>query len=227
MLFVLYDKIVGKELVFKGGTCLYKIYKLNRFSEDLDFTATGRIDPVQLTAKLLYSLGLLGVGSRFKETRRHRIELNIRLLLHGPLYKGRPEEECFIPMNISFREKVLLEPKRESVVPMYRDIPTFAVFAMDEREILAEKMRAICSRETPRDVYDLWFLLVQKRVAPIPDLIKRKFRQAGIRFGFDEFMARVERKRGLWRRDLEGLVIGRLPDFDAVRKEIGETLARA
>ncbi len=23
---------VGRELVFKGGTCLYKLYKLNRFS---------------------------------------------------------------------------------------------------------------------------------------------------------------------------------------------------
>ena len=31
LLFSIYS-IVGRELVFKGGTCLYKIYKINRFS---------------------------------------------------------------------------------------------------------------------------------------------------------------------------------------------------
>jgi predicted nucleotidyltransferase component of viral defense system len=34
LLFIIYSN-VGEELIFKGGTCLYKIYKLNRFSEDL------------------------------------------------------------------------------------------------------------------------------------------------------------------------------------------------
>ena len=32
------------ELVFKGGTCLYKFYKFNRFSEDIDFSALSPID---------------------------------------------------------------------------------------------------------------------------------------------------------------------------------------
>ena len=30
------------ELVFKGGTCLYKFYKIARFSEDIDFTLKKR-----------------------------------------------------------------------------------------------------------------------------------------------------------------------------------------
>ena len=32
----------GKDLIFKGGTALYKLYSLNRFSEDLDFTLYGK-----------------------------------------------------------------------------------------------------------------------------------------------------------------------------------------
>ncbi|MBM3303587.1 MAG: nucleotidyl transferase AbiEii/AbiGii toxin family protein [Candidatus Aenigmarchaeota archaeon] len=31
-------------LVFKGGTALYKIYSLQRFSEDLDFSLLGKTD---------------------------------------------------------------------------------------------------------------------------------------------------------------------------------------
>ena len=37
LLFVIYREI-GRQLVFKGGTALYKFYSLNRFSQDLDFT---------------------------------------------------------------------------------------------------------------------------------------------------------------------------------------------
>ena len=36
LLFLLASE-TGKKLVFKGGTALYKLYSLNRFSEDLDF----------------------------------------------------------------------------------------------------------------------------------------------------------------------------------------------
>lgn len=38
------SKNTKNELVFKGGTCLYKFYKLNRFSEDLDFSSRECID---------------------------------------------------------------------------------------------------------------------------------------------------------------------------------------
>ncbi|MEK6845352.1 MAG: nucleotidyl transferase AbiEii/AbiGii toxin family protein, partial [Nanoarchaeota archaeon] len=37
ILFALYTNMKN-ELIFKGGTAMYKVYKLNRFSEDLDFT---------------------------------------------------------------------------------------------------------------------------------------------------------------------------------------------
>ena len=42
----------GSKLVFKGGTCLYKLYKLNRFSEDLDFTAEKKFKPKEFFARL-------------------------------------------------------------------------------------------------------------------------------------------------------------------------------
>lgn len=40
------NKTLSKELAFKGGTCLYLFYELDRFSTDLDFNAL--IDPLNL-----------------------------------------------------------------------------------------------------------------------------------------------------------------------------------
>src|SRR3989344_3824087 len=56
ILFSIYS-FIGKELVFKGGTCLYKLYKLGRFSEDLDFTLTKDID-INLANKKLFLYNL-------------------------------------------------------------------------------------------------------------------------------------------------------------------------
>lgn len=220
LLFVIYDKIINKELVFKGGTCLYKIHKLNRFSEDLDFTLHKKLDIEKLAAKLEYNLELLGIKSRIKEIKKYKNEINVRLVLRGPLYKGRPEEECFIPLNISRREKVFLEPKRETIISLYRDIPNFTILAMDEREILAEKVRAALTREKPRDVYDMWFSLVQKGLLFDLNLINGKLKLYNLKFDHKSFIAAIERKRGLWQLDLKNLIIGSLPDFDKVKKEV-------
>jgi len=169
ILFGIYSNI-GKELIFKGGTCLYKVYKLNRFSEDLDFTLTKRLDMEGITKKVISDLMLLNIRGRIKEIKEYRGGMNIRLLLNGPLYRGGKETQCFIPLNISKKEQVLLEPKRESIMPLYREIPTFEVFAMPEEEILAEKVRAILTRQKPRDIYDLWFLLTRKNIVFDPSL---------------------------------------------------------
>src|SRR3989344_5363648 len=136
VLFIIYSNL-GKELIFKGGTCLYKIYKLNRFSEDLDFTLTKRFDIKKLSNKVISDLNLLDIKGKIKEIKVYKNELNVRFLLNGPIYKGNKETQCFIPLNISLKEKVLLKPKKEFIIPMYKELPSFELFAMQEKEILA------------------------------------------------------------------------------------------
>jgi len=215
----------GNKLAFKGGTCLYKIYKLNRFSEDLDFSLNGKVDLEKTVAKLRRDLGLLGIACRVKEVKKFENETNVRLLLRGPLFHGRPEEECFIPLNISSRERIALQPKRELVVSAYPDVPAFTVFAMDEREILAEKIRAVFSRESPRDVYDAWFLLVKKGVPFDASITSRKLKLARARFDAGNFLERIESKKAMWQKDLEPLALGPLPTFTSVKTDIERTIA--
>ena len=223
ILFSIYS-IVGKELVFKGGTCLYKFYKLNRFSEDLDFTLTKKTDIKKTTDKIISDLMLLNIGGKIKDIKEYKNQINIRLLLNGPLYKGSKETQCFIPLNISMKEQVLLVPKKESIIPLYKEIPNFELFVMQEKEIIAEKVRAIFARMQPKDVYDLWFLLAKKNISPELQLIDKKLSAINIKFGFKEFGNRIEGMRGLWNMDLKNLVIGELQDFDKVKKKLFEML---
>ena len=219
ILFSIYSNI-GKELVFKGGTCLYKIYKLNRFSEDLDFTLTKRFDIKKMSNKVISDLNLLDIKGKIKNIKEYKNELNVRFLFNGPLYKGSKETQCFIPLNISLKEKVLLKSNKESIIPIYKELPSFELFAMQEREILAEKVRAIFTRKKPRDIYDLWYLLVKKNIIFDLQLVNKKLVLYNIKFNFKTLKNKIENMQNLWQTDLKGLTIGELQDFDAIKKEI-------
>ncbi|MBS3134971.1 nucleotidyl transferase AbiEii/AbiGii toxin family protein [Candidatus Woesearchaeota archaeon] len=219
MLFSIYSHI-GRELIFKGGTCLYKIYKLGRFSEDLDFTLNKRIDIKEISKKIVSDLDLLGIKSKIKEIKEYKNELNIRFILNGPLYKGNKETQCFIPLNISIKEKVLLEPEDSSVISLYKELPAFKIFTMQEREILAEKARAIFTRKKPRDIYDLWFLLVTKNTLFDVKLINEKLSLYNIKYNVKEFENKMNDMKNLWETDLKHMIIGDLPDFNKVRNEV-------
>ena len=223
MLFSIYSNL-GKELVFKGGTALYKIYKLNRFSEDLDFTLNHRIDTEKISNKIISDLMLLNIKGKVKEVKEYGGEINVRFLLNGPLYKGNKETQCFIPLNISKREHTLLEPKKEIVISLYKEIPNFEVFVMQKEEILAEKIRTIFQRQKPRDIYDLWFLLMKKNTFLVKEIISKKLSIYNIEFNLKEFKNRIEKMKGLWNTDLKNLIFNDIEDFDEVKKEIIEKL---
>src|SRR3989344_1879449 len=66
LLFVLY-RHAGRKMIFKGGTALYKLYSLNRFSEDLDFTLIDyKLDLQKLLKKVINDLRNINVSLREK-----------------------------------------------------------------------------------------------------------------------------------------------------------------
>ncbi|MBU2639029.1 MAG: nucleotidyl transferase AbiEii/AbiGii toxin family protein [Nanoarchaeota archaeon] len=219
LLFSIYSR-AGRELVFKGGTCLFKAYNLDRFSEDLDFTFSRKGDIKGIIKNLPNDLLLLGIRAQIKEIKEHKNELNARMLINGPLFRGTKATQCFIPLNISMKEKVLLEPRQVRLNPLYAELPSFEVFAMHEREMLAEKVRAIISREKPRDVYDLWHLVKAKGIKPDFEAINKKLKLYSLSFSADLFRAAVNRKERLWESDLRGLMFREVPPFKSVSREI-------
>lgn len=207
----------GSKLIFKGGTCLYKAYQLNRFSEDLDFTAKPGFKASAALRRLPYVLSLLNINSTIK-IEQFGNAINVYLKILGPLYDGSKGSMTTLILNISSRERVLLPVQRFPYTPLYRELRPFDLFIMDEREIIAEKVRAIYERNKARDVYDLWYLVQRKRITSDQKLIVKKLSVTGVRFIKAAFADKIQEKEEGWKKDLGGLIAGPLPDFKEVQK---------
>ena len=216
---------VGDRLILKGGTSLYKLYNLNRFSEDLDFTLNSkRFNYTDYAEVLSKSTRLLGIYSTSVVETYNR-ETNVFFSFRGPLYDGRKPSICHISLNISHRERLSLPYVHSFLVSAYKEIPAFYIMAMDEREILAEKIRAILTRDKPRDVYDLWFLLKRGIEVDI-SLVNKKLEVYDKKFDYVMFSKSVRWKERIWDRDLKGLIIGNLPEFSRVASEISTVMGK-
>ena len=226
LLFLLY-KETGINLVFKGGTALYKLYSLNRFSEDLDFTLNpSKINIGKLFKKLIHKLRDINIEGRIKEITEYKNQKNIKLELKGPLFDGNPNSLSLITINISLKEKPVYKPEQKMIFSKYSDITSFDVFIMPLNELFAEKIRCIITRDKARDIYDAWFMLKKGVKISIKD-INRKLKLYKEKFNKKKLIGGIEKKRKSWETDLKGLIIGELHPFDLVVKDIKDYLSEA
>ena len=160
---------LSKYLVFKGGTCLSKMYAENyRLSEDLDFSAYNQGDLTkdelkQEVAKALLAANQLGAPNLEiieKEIHENPGLIQIQVRYIGPLnHPGR------LKMEVSLKEWVKYAAHYESSKEKsYADLEAFRVHCYDLQEILVEKLRAIMQRGKTRDYYDLWQLMTRKEL---------------------------------------------------------------
>src|SRR3989338_3836691 len=176
---VLYS-VSADEYVFKGGTALQKGYGLNRFSEDLDFTFNGAGEASKLIGRAATALGDF-TETTLTKREAARESLSFRLKLKGPLYNGTERSLQTVVLEVSLREKVLHAPSARRIVPPYADLRPYVALCMSLDEILSEKVRAILTREKPRDVYDAWFLL-RKNAVFSKEMADSKLAYYGMRF---------------------------------------------
>jgi len=208
-----------RSLVFKGGTALYKFYNLNRFSEDLDFDAIGkRFDADKITKKIIRNLELIGMQRVLSEKIEYSNETNIRFAIRGPLYDGSKNSMSRVTINISKREQPMFLGMK-LLVSTFPEIPSFELSVLNIEEIAAEKIRCIMTREKPRDIYDLWYLS-KKGIKLDVSLINKKLKIYKLTYDQKKFIEKVNEKQKMWKRDLQDLIIGGLPEFDDVVIEL-------
>jgi len=208
-----------RSLVFKGGTALYKFYNLNRFSEDLDFNFVGkRFDTDKMIKKVIRNLEVIGMQRSIFEKTEHGNETNIRFSIRGPLYDGSKNSMSRVSINISKRERPI-SILGKLLVATYLEIPSFELSVLDADEIAAEKIRCILTREKPRDVYDLWFLSKKGIVLDV-SLVNKKLKIYRLTFNQEKFLEKVNEKRNMWKKDLQDLIIGMLPEFNLVTNDL-------
>ena len=213
------SKNTKDELVFKGGTCLYKFYRINRFSEDIDFSAVKEIDLRSLINKIIIDLNLFGIETTIKEKKERYNTILISLHAKGPLYNGNSNSLCNIRIDINLKSEVNFESVLHRYNSLYSEIPEYSLLVMSEEEILAEKIRAVINRDKARDVYDLWFLL-EKGVKIDKSLIEKKLEYYKKVFDYSEFIKRVKDKKKLWDVEIGRLIMGQFPDFKVVEETI-------
>ncbi len=210
------------ELVFKGGTCLFKFYKLDRFSEDLDFTLQKNFDIEKLLKKIVSDLNAFGAECEIKRVKHVQDSVLVTLKIKGPLYRGDEKTAATMRIDINTKSTVELKPLTQQYVSLYSDIPTFSLLVMQEKEILAEKVRAILTRVKARDIYDLWFLL-RKGVEFDSELVRKKLEYYEMEWNRKKFVQALNIKAQIWESELRPL-LRNLPKFKEVKKFISERI---
>ncbi len=163
----LYSQKESVNIFFKGGTALRLIYKLPRFSEDLDFTVEKK------ESEFLTFINKVFLKLSAKET----IEFKEKKTIAGKkfLLTARPSVllyKMFVSLDFSFKEKVV-KPEKSIIQTDFPIIFTSYIYHLSKEEIFAEKIRALITRTKGRDLYDLWYLLTQG-VSADKNLIKKK-----------------------------------------------------
>lgn len=202
--------------VFKGGTCLQKAYRLPRYSEDLDFTLNGLQNPdLDSLSSFLSSAGFSGIS--FKSESKEMSD-SIRLKFHGPLYNGNMLSEGTILLDLSKREKTILDAIPVSITPPYPDLLQYSIKVMDKKEIAAEKVRAIMTRFSARDLFDLYFL-VKGGAIPEKSLISEKLKYYSLEFDASLFAKRTGALEKIWKREMTALTPNPV-DFQQAKDEV-------
>lgn len=207
----------SNSLVFKGGTALFLLYGLNRFSEDLDFTATSNLDFPGLLKEVSASLRLMNVRNEIKESESIS-GFSGRIKAYGPL-NSNEKDACFVKIDISTREKISLKADFKEIDSNFLDLLPFSLKVMNESEMLSEKIRAVITRNQARDVYDLYFLL-KNGIKFDVSLSDKKLEYYKLKFSMKLLEKGLERKKEIWETELNPILIGKTPDFEAVKSSI-------
>jgi predicted nucleotidyltransferase component of viral defense system len=152
---------------------------------------------------------------------KEELGVSFRFDIIGPLTETSGSGHCYIYVEISKRET----PKTREIIkidPVYPDLPEYTVIVMSREEILAEKVRTIITRDRPRDLYDLWYLL-SHGVGIREDWIKEKMDYYKISFTKEKFFTASKKYEKLWPKMSE--LIKDVPNFKEVIKLIHEKFA--
>lgn len=223
-------------LCFKGGTALKKIYFPNyRFSEDLDFTLLADIS-IEEIEKMLQNVfdivaELSNIGLAVKRKDIHTNSYVFYINFTGPL--GADISKGIIKVDITIREKIVHEPITKILLREYDeyiDIPEdmeMKVYPLEE--IFVEKFLSILdeSRNEPRDIYDLWYLVSNNCLEYgylAADIKTKGFYKSIPNFNILEILARKESNyKILWEKRLDTQMI-ELPEFNEVYRNLRKNL---
>lgn len=225
---------LSKNIVFKGGTVLKKIYFADyRFSEDLDFTLLdNNISNEQIFSWFNETFEFVkeeaNIPLAIIDDNEHEDGgINFYISYVGPL--GGFGNNKKVKVDISRSEKLEFEPVTKEAIIEYSDEEEFSLLCYPLEELLVEKLRCVMQRMQPRDYYDIWYLLevhgmdVEYFATEFINKCESKELDPA------DFHKKLEQKlpqyKARWEKSMSDQ-IKNLPDFDKVQREVQRHLKK-
>jgi predicted nucleotidyltransferase component of viral defense system len=195
---------------------MQKAFGLPRYSEDLDFTLNGNPEPdMESISAFLSSGGFSGISWKIDEKKS---STTAKVRYRGPLYNGSSISEGAVLLELSKREKILLKPTPILITPPYPDLLPYQLLVMDASEIAAEKIRALFSRTSARDLFDLHFLLHQK-ISLKKSIVEEKLSYYKEHFDPALFKKNIEKLEAVWDVEIRALTPLKA-DFGPISRQV-------
>lgn len=166
ILYFIYTNNRFKDLVFTGGTCLRRVYGLNRLSVDLDLDHETGLEPANMLAKEIKEWFRKEQQIKEIETSAAVGRVKIKLVNANELFEGMNKRVVFVSVDLSPvpSKKCRIEHNLIST-PEF----SFIVKNFDLATMFANKICAFLTRDfrfgkeqtasfKARDVYDLFWL---------------------------------------------------------------------
>lgn len=197
-LYLLYRKM--PKIVFSGGTCIWKVLKGDRFSEDIDIYAPSI--PKDITDYLKKELALLGVNCAVLKKKKTPNMFFLKFALSFP---SHPRE---ILISVEILSDKPEKTEKATLHSPYPDIPPVEMIILSPEEMLANKVSAIYERNRPRDIHDIYLLLKRGTTINMRSVRKKEFH-----FNLSSFEKKLFEKEKTW-KSLEPLLVTKLPTFE-------------
>jgi predicted nucleotidyltransferase component of viral defense system len=180
---IMHDEGVFRSTAFLGGTALRFIYKLPRFSEDLDFSVIGEKHYTfeGLIRKIKQELELMGYDISINYNDEKTVQyamVKFGKLMYDAGLSPRKEQKFSIKIEID-----TIPPKgavlKTNVLNIYFPI---SFLSFDIPSLFAGKFHALLNRKYTkgRDFFDLgWYLSRWRDITPNITLLKNSLKQTG------------------------------------------------
>lgn len=222
---LLFGLAQDRDLVFKGGTALSKVYfpKIWRLSEDLDFSLVNgelkaRLEGIERVLAELKKKS--GIEFALKSSHLNPDYLQLKVQYKGVLDRN------WIKVDVTM-DDVVDRPVSKAIPREYSDYVPFRVRVESLEEILASKLRATIERKKCRDYFDLWKLIqMEFNKQMIRRVFAKKLAVKSLEYEGPSQIFPADLKDTLmpyWEREL-GRLVNPVPDLEAVLTDLKQLL---
>ena len=165
---------------------------------------------IELFNKCLKDFEALGIALQGLVEKSFRENIRFEARFEGPLYTGNKKTSNTLKIDFNKQKSVNVVPK--AVGRLFSDIPVFTLNVLAEKEILAEKIRALVARGQPRDLYDVWVLLQTTELDE--KLLAGKLKEENLRLSGLSLPS-----EGEYEIDLKDLLL-HIPDYKSAKADV-------